>query len=109
MAIKASPCFEIVDSLDLLPRLHEGAGLGCRKALSGTKINLLAASGRRVDYEPLGIRQTRLCTGIRRITLDRTRQKFEHSLYYVKHRSPGLDEIFVSETTKTIMLRRRAQ
>jgi hypothetical protein len=98
MAIETSPCFEIVDSSNLLPRLHEGAG-----------VNPLAASGQRVDYEPLGIRQTRLLTGIRRITFDGTRQKLEHGLYYVKHRSPGLDQIFMSETTKTIMLRRRAQ
>lgn len=109
MAIETSPCFEIVDSSNRLPRLHEGAGLGCRKAPSGTQVNPLAASGRRVDCDPLGIRHTRLCTAIRRITFDGTRQKLEHGLYYVKHRSPGLDQIFMSETTKMIMLRRRAQ
>jgi hypothetical protein len=109
MTMDTSPCFEIVDSSNLLPRLHQCAGLGRRKAASGTKVNSLAASGRRVDYEPLGIPQTRLCVGIRQITFDKTRQKFEHGLYYVKHRSPGLDQLSMSETIKTIVLRRSAQ
>ena len=96
MAIEMSPCFEIVDSSNLLPRLHQCARFGCQKAASRTKVNSLAASGH-------------LCVGIRQITFDKTRQKFEHGLYYVKHRSPGLDQLSMSETIKTIVLRGSAQ
>jgi lipopolysaccharide/colanic/teichoic acid biosynthesis glycosyltransferase len=39
----------------------------------------------------------------------KTRQKFEHGLYYVKHWSPGLDQLFISATIKAIVLRRSAQ
>lgn len=108
MARETSPYCEIVDASNLLPRLHQCADPGCRKAASGTKANSLVAPGRRVDYEPLGIPQTRLRAGIRQITFDRTMQKFEHGLYYVKHWSPGLDQLFMSETIKTIVLRRSA-
>jgi hypothetical protein len=109
MATKTSPCFEIVDSSNLLPRLLQCAGLRCRRAASGTKVNSLAAPGRRVDYVPLGVPQKCLCVGIRQITFDKTRQKFEHGLYYVKHPSPGLEQFFQSETIKTIVLRGSAQ
>jgi hypothetical protein len=93
MATKTSPCFEIVNSSN---RLHQCAGRGCGKTASGTTVNSLAAPG-----PP--------CVGIRQITFDKTRQKFEHGLYYVKHPSPGLEQFFQSETIKTIVLRGSAQ
>lgn len=73
-----------------------------------TKLNSLAAICRRVDRESSGLRQTHMRLGIRRITLDETRQKFEHGLYYVQHWSPGLDQLFMSETIKATVLRRSA-
>jgi hypothetical protein len=73
-----------------------------------TKLNSLAATCRRVDCESSGLSQTHPGLGIRRITLDETRQKFEHGLYYVQHRSPGLDQLFMSETIETTVPRRSA-
>jgi hypothetical protein len=93
MAMETSPCFEIVNSSN---RLHQCAGLGRRKTESGTKGDALIAPG------PPRV-------GIRQIIFDKTRQKFEHSLYYVKHQSPGLDQLFRFETIKTIVLRGSAQ
>lgn len=42
-------------------------------------------------------------------TLEETRQKLEYDLYYIKHRSIGLDLLIIFETIKTIVLRRGAQ
>jgi sugar transferase (PEP-CTERM system associated) len=42
-------------------------------------------------------------------SLEETKQKLEYDLYYIKHRSLGLDLLIMFETIKTILLRRGAQ
>lgn len=42
-------------------------------------------------------------------SLEETKQKLEYDLYYIKHRSIGLDLLIMFETIKTIVLRRGAQ
>jgi hypothetical protein len=80
----------------ILPRLHRCVVRELWKAVSGTKVNVLAAQGC-------------LCVGIRQITFDKTRQKLGRGLYYIKHRSKSLDQLFMSETIETVVLRRSAQ
>jgi exopolysaccharide biosynthesis polyprenyl glycosylphosphotransferase len=42
-------------------------------------------------------------------SLEETRRKLEYDLYYLKHKSVGLDLLIIFETIKTIILRRGAQ
>ena len=42
-------------------------------------------------------------------SLEETRKKLEYDLYYLKHKSVGLDLLIMFETFKTIMLGRGAQ
>jgi hypothetical protein len=95
MAMETPPCFETVGSSNLCPG-YVGALFVSLEPVSRTKVNVLAARGC-------------LCLGIRQITFDKTRQKLGRGLYYVKHRSKGLDQLLISETNEAVVLRRSAQ